>query len=419
MNAEPRAIPRTTQPKAGQHKTGEAKTAQAKATPWLEIVGVLPDGSVGPTTPAAALAREAVFGADRLLSVTSIPEANRRPWPKPFRDGIEAVLARRGQPTTVLASGDPLHFGVAATLLRRLEPAEVAVHPAPSAFSLAAALMRWPLEGVRTLSLHANPAVEIGVHLSPGVRLLVLTRDGSAPAAIAAELERRGFGDSTFAVLENLGTRQAARLDARARDIAGTFADLNVVAITAVGEAPVAANTLHHDGCITRDPVRLLTIDALGNGRGHLWDVGAGSGAVAIDFMRAGGTASLFEIDPARCEIIERNLSAEGRTAAVFPGNALEIIAHAATPDAIFMGGAVGDARLFEVLWAALRPGGVFVANAVTLEGEVANAERHGQHGGTLRRFSLSEASPVGRLMAMKPAMTVTQWRAVKPGGAP
>lgn len=391
-----------------------APTDAAQATPWLTIVGCLPGGALAPTAPADALVADAVFGAARLLEAAGVAPERRHPWPSPFADGIAALLARRGAPTTVLASGDPLHHGVATTLLAHLSPEEIAVHPAPSAFALATAEMRWPLESVTTLSLHNRPPEAITGALAPGRRLLVLTRDGKAPAAIAAHLSAAGYGRSTVTVLEHLGAPDAARFEACAYALEGEFRALNTLAIECARPAPVSVDDLTHDGCVTRDEIRRLTIAALGDGRGHLWDIGAGSGAVAIDWCRAGGTATLFEKEDKRIAAIHQNLAAMETPATVFAGDAKENLAAAVPPDAIFLGGATSDGALFDALWQHLAPGGTLVTNTVTVEGEAALLARFGRYGGTMTRIALSHSRPIGRLTALDPAMPVLQWRVVK-----
>lgn len=410
--------------------------------PWLTIVGCLPSGALAPNAPEDVLAVDAVFGPARLLDATGVVAERQRPWPKPLGDGIAALLSRRGTRTTVLASGDPLHHGIAATLLRHLPAAEMLVFPAPSAYSLAAAVLRWPLDHVALVSLHTAPAEDILRHVAPGRRILALTRDGDAPRAIAGTLTSAGWGLSTVAVLEQLGGPRAAMHEATAATLSGTFDPLNVLAVTcADGRAPhdraelgrdpslrmptsaappirrlgpVRAENLFHDGCVTRDEIRAIVIAAL-DPPGHLWDVGAGSGAVAIDWCRAGGTATLFERDPARADHIRANLAATATHAALIVGEALENLGGAPTPDRIFMGGAVADDTLFHELWNRLPSGGVFISNAVTLESEAATLSRYSASGGSLTRIALSHASPVGRLTALRPAMPVLFWRAVKP----
>ena len=380
-----------------------------KEQPWLFVVGCLPDGQLAPTAPATVLEVSAVFGAARLLDATGVTNERRRPFSSPLCASVGEILARAGTPTTVLASGDPLHHGIAATLLRAVPREAMAVHPAPSAFSLAAAAMRWPLEDVTCASLHSGPTAAIRQYLQGGRRLLLLTRDGRAPAAIAAEMTASGFGESTVSVLGDLGTARATVETTTAANCTGVSQNLNVMAVVCTGAFP----PLSHDGCITRPEVRALTVEAL-SPPGHLWDVGAGSGSVAIAWMARGGSATLFEREPSRLEMIGENLTARGLLAAVRSGDALDALEGAAPPDAVFHGGAVANEPLFDALWARLPKGGRYVANAVTLESETALVTRRARHGGELTRIALSHAAPVGGFLAMKPALPVLQWRVEK-----
>lgn len=383
------------------------------APPWLTVVGALPDGRLAPTAPPRALEAEAVFGAARLLEAANVATERRRPWPRPFADGVAQVLARRGRATTVLASGDPMHFGVGTTLAKVVPASEMAVHPAPSAFALAAAVLCWPLEDVRCVSLHAEPADTILRYAADGARLIVLTRDGDAPSEIARVLGRAGFGRSEVHVLEALGSADEGHRTGQAGEISGTFHALNVMAIVCVDEGPVRLDALEHDGCVTRDEVRALTVAALRGGR-LMWDVGAGSGSVALEWCRGGGRALLFEREPARAAAARRNIAARAADAVVLEGAALDFIREAEGPDRVFLGGAVGDDTLFDAVWERAPAGAVVVSNAVTLEGEAATMRRFLAHGGQLTRIELSHSGPVGRLQALKPAMSVLQWRVTR-----
>ncbi|ORE94684.1 precorrin-6Y C5,15-methyltransferase (decarboxylating) protein [Stappia sp. 22II-S9-Z10] len=388
--------------------------------PWLTVVGCLPGGAVAPGAPADALHAAAVFGPARLLDVTAVTPERRRPWPSPFADGIAALLSLRGTPVTVLASGDPLNHGVAATLLRHVAPEEMRVFPAPSAFSLAAAALLWPLAEVAQVSLHTAPPEAILGHVAPGRRILALTRDGKAPALIAAALTRAGYGDAALAVCADLGGPGASVYRTRAGELTGEMPALNVLALECgAGPAPLSVDALTHDGCVTRDEVRALTLAALGAApvaSGHLWDVGSGSGSVAIDWIRRGGTATLFERHPGRLAAIAANLAATGTASAatVLSGDAAAALPLAADPTHIFMGGAVGDAALFEALWARLPAGGIFLSNAVTALAEAETIRRHARLGGRLTRIALSHDALIGGLTALKPAMPVLQWRATR-----
>ena len=156
---------------------------------WLTIVGIGEDGLAGLGDEAKRLIAEAeiVFGGKRHLAlVTSLAKGEQRPWPVPFDAGMADVLALAGRRVCVLASGDPFFHGVGATLARKVEPQEMHVIPAPSAISLAAARLGWALQDIETISLHGRPLDLIRPLLQPNARILALTSDADAPAAIAA-----------------------------------------------------------------------------------------------------------------------------------------------------------------------------------------------------------------------------------------
>ena len=184
----------------------------AAATPaprrWLAIVGIGEDGVDGLTPAARRLIEgaEIVFGGKRHLALAApLIHGAVRPWPSPFDRAVEEVLVHRGRPVCVLASGDPFHYGVGPLLARAIPAEEIVAVPAPSAFSLAAARLGWPLADTVLLSLHGRSLDLVRPHLHPGARILALTSDGDAPAALARLVAEAGFGPSRLTVLEALG----------------------------------------------------------------------------------------------------------------------------------------------------------------------------------------------------------------------
>lgn len=400
-------------------------------TPWLTIIGVGLSGAEGLAAAARdALARaEVVAGAARLLDLLAVEEARRYRWPTPFSDGVAHVLGLRGRRVAVLATGDPMHFGIGATLAGRLQDGEYVVLPSVSAFSLAAAEMGWPLQDVTCLSLHGRPLEALGSALCPGRRIFVLTRDGDAPSDIMSLLVRSGYAESRVSVLENLGGSDAGRHDLRAeKHDFGSYAPLNVMAIDCRIDENVQYlpplpglpdGAFVNDGQLTKREVRAATLAALVPTPGaRLWDVGAGCGSVAVEWLRAapGAEAVAFERDEERVGMVQQNALRLGvPQLAVVQGSAPASLHGQAAPDAIFHGGALADDPVFEACWQALRSGGRLVANAVTLEGVSALTSRHAAYGGELVQIAVSHVRSVGRLRAMEPAMPVTQWRVVKP----
>jgi precorrin-6Y C5,15-methyltransferase (decarboxylating) len=400
-------------------------------SPWLAVVGIGEDGLAGLGGAARALVQSAetlVGGARHLAHVPPGP-AERIAWAKPLGDTLAAIAARRGRRVVVLASGDPLCYGVGAMLARHFPSDEMTVLPQPSAFSLAAARLLWPLADCVALTVHGRPLDRLRLHLAPGARLLALSEDGETPARAAALLRDAGWGPSAITVLEHLGGPLERRLDGTAECWEhGRAADLNTIAIECRPGpearplsrlAGLPDDAFAHDGQLTKRTVRAATLAQLGPLPGELlWDVGAGSGSIAIEWLRAGQglRAIAIERNAARCALIARNAAALGvPDLTIVQGAAPEAVAGLPVPHAIFLGGGANAATLWPVLWQALRPGGRLVANAVTLEGEARLAAWHAERGGELLRLTVAHAEPIGGLHGWRPAMPVTQLAVVKP----
>jgi precorrin-6Y C5,15-methyltransferase (decarboxylating) len=404
----------------------------AAAPRWLSIVGIGEDGIEGLTAAARGLVSgaEIVFGGKRHLALAApLIRGAVRPWPSPFERAIAEVLAQRGRQVCVLASGDPYHYGVGALLARHVEPGETVVVPAPSAFSLAAARLGWPLADCALVSLHGRELDRVRPHLQPGARVLALTSDGEGPAALAALLATAGFGASRFTVLEALGgSRERIRAATAAEFDLGTVDPLNTVAIevAAADGARIIARAsglpdamFEHDGQITKREVRAVTLSSLAPRRGELmWDVGAGAGSVAIEWMLADPSlrAIAIEAEAERAARIRRNAATFGVPGIeIVQGAAPEALAGLPPPDAIFVGGGASDPGVLDAVLAALRSGGRLVVNAATLQTEAVLLARYSILGGELIRIAIARADPVGGMTAWRPALPVTQWRWVKP----
>jgi precorrin-6Y C5,15-methyltransferase (decarboxylating) len=414
----------------------DPNTAPPAAARWLSIVGIGEDGIEGLGTAARGLIQAAavVFGGARHLALAApLIHGTARPWGSPFDRSVNEVLALRGSAVCVLASGDPFQHGVGTLLSRHVEPAETIAVPAPSAFSLAAARLLWALPQTALLSLCGRSLDFIRPHLQPGARILALTSDSNTAAAVARLLCAVGFGTSRITVLEALGgPRERIRAGCAEGFNLDAIDPLNTLAIE-IAAAP-GARTLprsaglpddlfEHDGQITKREVRATTLSALAPRRGEfLWDIGAGSGSVAIEWMLADTSLSAVAIERRadRAARIRRNATAFGvPDLQVIEAAAPEALEGLAPPQAAFIGGGATSAGVIEFVQAALQPTGRLVINAVTLETEALLLNKHAQAGGTLTRMEISRAGPVGgedgRLLGWRRAMPVTQWTWVKP----
>ncbi|MCQ4297394.1 precorrin-6y C5,15-methyltransferase (decarboxylating) subunit CbiE [Pseudomonas stutzeri] len=399
-------------------------------TPWLTVVGIGEDGWSGLGDVARQALGEAtcIIGGERQLALLPAElQCRLERWPSPF--SLEPVLARRGTPLCVLASGDPMFYGIGATLARHLNATEMRAFSAPSSVSLAAARLGWPLQDVEVVSLVARPLAALNARIFPGARLLILCNDGTSPAQVAQLLTSRGFGASRLTALEHLGGAKERRLDALAAEWAfDAIADLNLLAVECMADVdanclpltPGLADHLYrHDGQLTKRDVRALTLARLAPMPGELlWDVGAGCGSIGIEWMRAhpGCRAIAVEADAGRQAHIEHNRDALGVPALkLVAGRAPEALAGLPEPDAIFIGGGVTVPGVMEHCWASLKPGGRLLANAVTLQSEALLMSWRERIGGELTRISVAHAQPLGGFDTWRGALPITLLQVEKP----
>ena len=399
-------------------------------SPWLTVVGIGEDGfkGLGRNARHALLRASRIIGGQRQLDLLPVCiRAERELWPSPF--SLAPLLARRFEPICVLASGDPMFYGVGASLARQVAADELLILPAPSSVSLAAARLGWPLQDVVTLSVVARPVAALNAHLASGVRLLVLSNDGQSPAAIAAMLRSSGFGPSRLSVFEHLGGSAERRIDGNAESWQDPpIAALNLIAIDCLADAntprlsrlaglPDAA--FKHDGQLTKRDVRAMTLARLAPCPGELlWDVGAGSGSIGIEWMRAHPScrALAIEADAGRQQLIEHNRDALGVPGLhLIRGSAPQALAGLEAPDAIFIGGGVTRDGVLDTCWQHLRPGGRLVANAVTLQSEMTLMNWRAQHGGELTRIHVAQAQPLGEFDTWRQALPITLLEVIKP----
>ena len=400
-------------------------------TAWLSLIGIGEDGLEG-LSPAAQdrLARATlVVGGARHLALAAPTSAPTLRWPSPIEDAIPPLLARRGEPTCVLASGDPFWFGVGALLRRHFAPEEMFCLPAPSAFSLAAARLGWSLQDCATISLHGRALEAIIPHLQPSAKILALSWDGATPRALARALVERGIGRSVLTVCEAMGgASERLRTCLAERFEITDIASLNTIALEVVAERgarvlPLAAGLpdsyFEHDGQITKRETRALTLSALAPRRGEtLWDVGAGSGSIAIEWMLAdpANRAIAIEQKSERAARIARNALALGVPALrVVEGRAPAALEGLPQPQAIFVGGGASAPGAPESYLATLAPGGRLVVNAVTLETQSLLVAAYKRWGGDLTQASFAHADPVGRFTGWRTSMQLVQWRIEKP----
>lgn len=388
-------------------------------TEWLSIIGIGEDGlaGLGKASRNALAAAEVVIGGPRHLAM--VDHADKRPWPVPF--AIDPVLALRGRRVALLASGDPFWFGAGSVLAGALGREEWRAYPAPSVWSQACARLGWRVEDTPCLGLHAAPFAKLRPHLAPGARVVASLRDGAAVGDLALWLVAQGFGASVLTVMEHLGgpeerLRRMRAADAPPADIAALVA----VAIEVAGCGGVIPrcnglpdDLFDHDGQITKRPIRALALSALSPRPGErLWDIGAGSGSIGIEWLLAhpANSCTAIEANPARALRARENAARLGvGHLDLRQGRAPDLLSDLPMPQAVFLGGGC-DEGLLRALWSCLPSGVRLVAHAVTLETEALLAQWHQAQGGSLLRIELAEAAPLGRKRGWKAQYPVVQW---------
>jgi precorrin-6Y C5,15-methyltransferase (decarboxylating) len=400
---------------------------------WLSIVGIGEDGldSLSPAARSLIDTAQVLIGGKRHLAM--LPPARggakceRIPWPTPFLTLAERIPDMRGQRVCVLATGDPMFYGVGATLSRRVPAAELTIVPGLSAFTLAAARMKWPLERVGMLSLQGRPVEQLSLFVHPGARLIILSQDAGSPAAVAGWLTAHGFGESRMTTLAHMGGRRETRAEGIARDFNSTVPDFHTLALDCVAgpdarwhprAAGLPDDAYEHDGQLTKREFRALALAKLMPHTGALlWDIGAGSGSIGIEWLRAAplARAVALEPNPERRAIAARNATTLGAPdLEIRESAAPEGLASLPAPDAVFIGGGLSEATL-DAATERLKPGGRLVAHVVTLESEAMLLAAHARFGGELVRLSVSRAEPIGDRSGWKPAIPVVQWAWRKP----
>ena len=400
---------------------------------WLSVIGIGEDGLAGLSAIARSLvdAAEILVGGERHLAMLpELPDDQRSRliWASPIESSIEKILSYRGSSVCVLASGDPMWFGIGTTLAKRISIDEITIIPSSSTFSLICSRLGWSMNEVETLSLCGRPASLLQSYIYPNAKLLILSSGKETPQIVAQILSDRHFGQSKINVLEHLGGSKERLISNMANQWhhLPEFADLNAIAVECILDpnaqilsrmAGLPDDAYHHDGQLTKREVRAITLSALAPNAGELlWDVGAGCGSIAIEWMRSHPRCQAIAIEKSRSHYIAENAIALGTpNLKIIEGKAPAALKDLPIPDAIFIGGGATSTGLFETCWTSLRSQGRLVANVVTLEGEQKLFQWQQEFGGTLTQISIKRAEAIGSFLGWQPMRPVTQWKVIKP----
>tara|TARA_Y100000385_G_scaffold163425_1_gene169368 strand:- start:2405 stop:3652 length:1248 start_codon:yes stop_codon:yes gene_type:complete len=398
---------------------------------WLSVIGIGEEGLNELSAPARKLISSAEFiiGGHRQLAMIPNSTQEKIPWPSPISSLVEKLEKFRGRQTCVLATGDPLSFGIGSTLSRIFSMAEMQIIPSLSASTLICARKGWPHNDADFISLHGRPISTLETFLRPKGKLIILSNDGQTPSIVAEFLTTRGYGASDITVFEHMnGTKErcfAGEASSWKHEPGVAFntiaVDLQCTDIKALKtRAPgLPDNAFIHDGQITKREVRAATLSILEPFPGALlWDIGAGSGSIGIEWMRTDHRCQAIAIEenPQRAMNIATNVTQLGvPNLRIINGKAPSVLSKLPPPDAIFIGGGITTKGMLTKCWASLKTGGCLVANVMTIEGEAIVSKHQKKLGGDLTRISISNLYNIGAKQAWRPSIPITQWKVQKP----
>jgi precorrin-6B C5,15-methyltransferase / cobalt-precorrin-6B C5,C15-methyltransferase len=418
--------------------------------PWLTVIGIGEDGfdALSPIAHQALHQADLIIGGDRHLNFlpTSLRHKTQS-WRSPLQASIDDLLTHHAkypdQNLCILASGDPLCHGIGSTLLRSIPSIEMQIIPSLSAFTLARSRLAWSSTEVETLSLCGRDLQHLRPALYPNAKLLLLSSDEQTPNLVCDHLTEWGYGTTQVTVLENLGSPQETHhttiaqakfpqplsrlntialqcppLNSQFSILNSQFSILNSQFSILNSQFSIPDTAYRHDGQLTKQEIRTQTLAALAPFPGQLlWDVGAGCGSIAIEWMRhhPRNRSIAIESHPDRLTHIQHNAKTLGvPTLQIIPGHAPEVLHNLDRPDAIFIGGGITRENVFETCWTALKDSGKLVANGVTLETEMKLFQLQQLHGGHLTRIQIQRAEPIGNFLGWKSLSPITQWQVSK-----
>lgn len=400
--------------------------------PGITVVGLPAAGiaELGRSAQSALAQADIIFGSWRQLNLLGdATTAERQPWPSPLVPAMrELLLEQRGRNIVVLASGDPFFHGIGSTLLRLVPELSLQVIPAPSSVSLACARLGWAVQDTPVVSLVTGTVAGIGRMLDVASQFFILARDEASLSEVAEYLCQHNASTAAVGVLQDLGSADEVITWGSAQHPPAVSSALYIIAVICdpaqqyrYSIAPGLPDTAFaHDGQLTKQKIRALTVIALAPRPGEvLWDVGGGSGSIAIEWLRLVPTtrAVTFERDEVRCQRISDNAHRLGVAERL-------AILHAApqayfevpdAPDAIFIGGGLTAPDVFDEAYNRLKPGGRLVANAVTVESQHRLWELRNAFGGSITQIQLSTEHAVGSFHALQAALPLWQWEVRKP----
>lgn len=405
----------------------------------IHVVGIGLEGAVGLSPSVQEIVAQATWlvGSDRHLSYFPHHPA-RRIVLGDLATALEQLCQLVLEPCiVVLVSGDPLFFGLGRLLLTKFDPAQLTFHPHVSGVQLAFSRIKVPWQDAQVVSAHGRSLDSLVQALQQGVdKIAVLTDATHTPGAIAQLLLDLDLPTHyQFWVCENLGGPEE-RVQALAPETLAKrcFDPLNIVVLLRTANTALDLATLpllglpdqsflgfsDRPGLITKREVRVLTLAELALQPGQvIWDLGAGTGSVAVEIARLVPQSNIYAIEKTAIGInlIQQNCKRfQVKNVTSIHGSAPEVLENLPNPDRVFIGGSGGSlSQILEACQVRLLPNGIIVLALATLEHLSIALNWFGNHNWYchISQIQIARSVAVGPLTRLAPLNPVTLVKAV------
>lgn len=397
--------------------------------PFLSIIGLGEEGQATLCPLAQHYLENAdyVFGGKRHLKLAqSFIRGRSEIWASPIQKSIQTILAYKPKPVAILASGDPFWYGVGPLAIQSLQPHEWQSFPAISSYTLACNRLGWIGQNIKTISLCGRPIETLRPALTPHRKLFILSENENTPYKVKDYLAKWQIAYKNFYLLEALGgPHEKIHTFTSFSTLPNSINPLNIIALEldSFTHLPYTHGRedfhFQHDGQLTKQFIRSATLSALHPYPGALlWDIGTGSGSIAIEWMLTHPTCKAIAIEPRHDRAIRAQENAHKMGVPllkVIQAKAPEILDHLPQPDAIFIGGGLTTPNLLPIVWKKLPQYGRLVINSVTTESDMLLLKAQQKWGGTLNRLQIQHYEPLGSYHGFKPERTITQYSVTHP----
>lgn len=395
--------------------------------PWITIIGINHDdtSTLNKFAIKALNESEIIFGAKRHLK--TVKEFKNKCYTLliPLERTIQELKKNKGRKIVLLVSGNAFWFGLGSLVSQNFKSKDWQCIQAPSSFSLASSEMGWTMENTLFFGLHAKNNEILRPFMAPKVKFIILLKEGKSVQKLTDFFTVNGFGDSEFTILESLGYKNFRKRHTIARS--NNIQNINhpvCVAIETKGKGlRIPKNTgkpdniFLNDGQLTKQYIRSITLSSLSpTPFEHLWDLGSGSGSIAVEWLLSESTttATAIEKNKERVNFIYKNCQKFGiDRICIFNDDIEKVLKKLKKPDAIFIGGGLNE-KLFKKIWNFIPNNTRIVVNSVTIETESCITNLFNHFGGSLLKIELSNLKSIGKSHAWSNNYPIVQWKVTK-----